>query len=237
MPGVTKRRLVRGRRSSPVSRFDSRKCSIGCYCPGRILHGPELGSSPAWLMARCRGLCSTGEGVQALGTGGDGLLAMSDYQTVGHPKRVPFRADRRVAVCNLLHLAIAGLAQVGESYHEEQGYTSVLPRCGGFVSGIAGNEVQSGSRRAGQTSGCALNIPSRWDSWSTMGQRGHTQPENDLLSKARKGMIGLPVHFEGDLPLRPCRSCSASTTFAGSVNYSCRFTPCFRLRCWATPVR
>ena len=31
--------------------------------------------------------------------------------------------------------------------------------------------------------------------------------------------------------------CSASTTFAGSVNYSCRFTPCFRLRCWATPVR
>ena len=31
--------------------------------------------------------------------------------------------------------------------------------------------------------------------------------------------------------------CSASTTFAGSVNYSCRFTPCFWLRCWATPVR
>ena len=31
--------------------------------------------------------------------------------------------------------------------------------------------------------------------------------------------------------------CSASTTFAGSVNYSCRFTPCFRLRCRATPVR
>ena len=23
------------------------------------------------------------------------------------------------------------------------------------------------------------------------------------------------------------RECSASTTFAGSVNYSCRFTPCF----------
>ena len=24
-----------------------------------------------------------------------------------------------------------------------------------------------------------------------------------------------------------CYMCSASTTFAGSVNYSCRFTPCF----------
>ena len=36
---------------------------------------------------------------------------------------------------------------------------------------------------------------------------------------------------------RAMQRCSASTTFAGSVNYSCRFTPCFWLRCWATPVR
>ena len=187
MPGVTKRRLVQGRRSSPVSRFDSRKRSIGCYFPGRILHGPELGSSPAWLMARCRGLCSTGEGVQALGTGGDGLLAMSDYQTVGHPRRVPFRVDWRVAVCNLLHLAIAGLAQVWESYHEEQGYTSVLPRCGGFVSGIAGNEVQSGSRRAGQTSGCAFNTPSRGTHGPRWANEGIPNPRTTYSARRVRG--------------------------------------------------
>ena len=27
--------------------------------------------------------------------------------------------------------------------------------------------------------------------------------------------------------LEMAEGCSASTTFAGSVNYSCRFTPCF----------
>ena len=31
--------------------------------------------------------------------------------------------------------------------------------------------------------------------------------------------------------------CLTSTTFAGSVYYSCRFTSCFQPRCWATPVR
>ena len=45
------------------------------------------------------------------------------------------------------------------------------------------------------------------------------------------------VALAEDLEEQFSAGCSASTTFAGSVNYSCRFTPCFRLRCWATPVR
>ena len=35
----------------------------------------------------------------------------------------------------------------------------------------------------------------------------------------------------------PLRCCLTSTTFAGCVDYSCRFSSCSRPRCWATPVR
>ena len=60
------------------------------------------------------------------------------------------------------------------------------------------------------------------------------------LSDDWQGADFLAHHFDGKTTLRVQlkarltidrkylgRACSASTTFAGSVNYSCRFTPCF----------
>ena len=38
---------------------------------------------------------------------------------------------------------------------------------------------------------------------------------------------GLPADTRGSSGVGSVLRCSASTTFAGSVNYSCRFTPCF----------
>ena len=45
------------------------------------------------------------------------------------------------------------------------------------------------------------------------------------------------VSQKSRLPAPSLATCSASTIFAGPVDFSCRSTSCSRPRCWATPVR